>query len=80
MPTILRIEGYRFYFYSHEPYEPPHVHVDRGEGTAKVWLEALSLARSSGLKPKEIGRILELVREHRAMLLEAWHGYFGGSR
>jgi hypothetical protein len=80
MPTILRIEGYRFYFYSHEPNEPPHVHVDRGDGTAKVWLETLSLARSSGLKPKEIGRILELVRQNRAMLLEAWYGYFGDSR
>jgi hypothetical protein len=80
MPTILRIEGYRLYFYSHEPNEPPHVHVDRGDGTAKVWLEALSLARSSGLKPKEIGRILELVRQNRIMLLEAWYGYFGDSR
>ena len=28
MPTVLRIAGYRFYFYSHEPNEPPHVHVD----------------------------------------------------
>ncbi len=29
MPTILRIGPYRFYFYSHEPNEPPHVHIDR---------------------------------------------------
>lgn len=28
MPTILRIDGFRFYFYSHEPNEPPHVHID----------------------------------------------------
>nr|WP_242060339.1 DUF4160 domain-containing protein [Aerosakkonema funiforme] len=26
MPTVLRIGAYRFYFYSHEPNEPPHVH------------------------------------------------------
>ncbi|CAN5423976.1 hypothetical protein BH10PSE12_BH10PSE12_29090 [soil metagenome] len=25
MPTIFRLDGYRFYFYSHEPNEPPHV-------------------------------------------------------
>jgi hypothetical protein len=30
MPTIFRLDGYRFYFYSHEPNEPPHVHVDKG--------------------------------------------------
>ncbi len=30
MPAIFRLDGYRFYFYSHEPDEPPHVHVDKG--------------------------------------------------
>ena len=36
MPTILRLEGYRFFFYSNEgsPREPPHVHVERGDGDA----------------------------------------------
>ena len=29
MPTILTSGPYRIYFYSHEPNEPPHVHVDR---------------------------------------------------
>ena len=29
MPTIHRQNGFRFYFYSHEPNEPPHVHVDK---------------------------------------------------
>jgi hypothetical protein len=33
MPTVLRIEGFRFYFYSHEPNEPPHVHIDRGNSS-----------------------------------------------
>jgi hypothetical protein len=34
MPTILRVDGLRFYFYSHEPNEPAHVHVDRGGASA----------------------------------------------
>jgi hypothetical protein len=42
VPTVLRIDGYRFYFYSHEPNEPPHVHVDRAEYTAKIWLEEVA--------------------------------------
>lgn len=29
LPTVLRVGPYRFYFYSHEPNEPPHVHIDR---------------------------------------------------
>jgi len=31
MPTILRIGPYRFYFFSHEPNKPPHVHVELRE-------------------------------------------------
>jgi Domain of unknown function (DUF4160) len=30
MPTILRINGYRFFFYSNENDEPAHVHVEKG--------------------------------------------------
>ncbi|WP_156680120.1 DUF4160 domain-containing protein [Sphingomonas profundi] len=77
MPTVLRIGAFRFYFYSHEPNEPPHVHVDRGEATIKIWLEPIEVARSRGLRAHEIGGIVLLVTEHRALLLEAWHEHFG---
>ena len=77
MPTVLRVAGYRFHFYSHEPNEPPHVHVDRAEFSAKLWLDPVALARNEGYRTKELGVILGHVREHRLMLLEAWHGYFG---
>jgi len=49
MPTILRSGPYRLYFYSHEPNEPPHVHVDRDDLSAKFWLDPVTLARNSGL-------------------------------
>ena len=39
MPVVLRVGPYRFYFYSHEPKEPPHVHVDREDRSAKFWLD-----------------------------------------
>ncbi|MEO5493123.1 MAG: DUF4160 domain-containing protein [Sphingomonas sp.] len=47
MPTVLRLNGYRFYFYSHEPNEPPHVHVDKGGATLKAWLDPVALARAA---------------------------------
>ena len=76
MPVVFRSHGFSFYFFSHEPGEPPHVHVDRGGGGAKVWLENVAFARYSGFKPKELSQILTLVRENRTILLEKWHGYF----
>ena len=38
MPTVLRWNGYRFYFFSNEGSEPPHIHVDKAGHTAKYWL------------------------------------------
>ncbi|MGL5839926.1 MAG: DUF4160 domain-containing protein [Sphingorhabdus sp.] len=77
MPTLLRLNGFRFYFYSHEPGEPPHVHVDKGEATIKVWLEPVEVAKSRGFRAHEIGGILTMVLEHQAVFLEKWHEYFG---
>jgi hypothetical protein len=76
MPTILRINGYRFYFYSHEPNEPPHVHVDKAGASLKAWLEPVALARNIGFRRHEINAILSLVATHNNQLLEAWHEYF----
>ena len=77
MPTVLRIAGYRFYFYSHEPNEPPHVHVDCAGASLKAWLQPVSLARNRGFRGREINAILAMTEEHRDALLEAWHEYFG---
>ena len=32
MPTLLQTEGFRFFFYSNERREPPHVHVEHFRG------------------------------------------------
>ena len=76
MPTLLRIGAFRFYFYSHEPNEPPHVHVDRGSATMKIWLDSLEVAKSRGFRAHEISGIVEMVSDHRQAFVEAWHGYF----
>ena len=76
VPTVMRIGAFRFYFFSHEPNEPPHIHVDRGEATIKVWLDPVEVARSRGLRAHEIGSAVALVAEHRSRLSEAWHEFF----
>ncbi|MBW4660257.1 MAG: DUF4160 domain-containing protein [Drouetiella hepatica Uher 2000/2452] len=79
MPTILRIGAYRFYFYSHEGSEPPHIHIDRDNNSAKFWLKSIQLARSNGFSPTELMTLTKLVNEHKKTLLEGWYGYFGSS-
>jgi hypothetical protein len=79
MPTVLRIGPYRFYFYSHEPNEPPHIHIDRDTSSAKFWLEPVSLASNIGFSAKELRKLQLIVQENQKNLLEAWYGYFGNS-
>ena len=54
MPTVLRIKGFRFFFYSNENDEPPHIHVENAENTAKIWLLPVEMANSYGFSGKEI--------------------------
>lgn len=76
MPTILRIGPYRFYFYSHEPNEPPHVHVDRGGYSAKFWVKKVSLAGNLGFSKKELNELHDLVNKYQKQFLDQWYGYF----
>ena len=77
VPTVLRVGPYRFYFYSHEPDEPPHAHVDRDAESAKFWLEPVRLARNFGFRAIEVGRIQRIVMQNRTALLEDWREFFG---
>jgi len=77
MPTVLRSRPYRLYFYSHEPNEPPHIHIDHGEQSSKFWLKPVTLARNLGFSPKELRDLEKIVFENEQRLLEAWHEYFG---
>jgi hypothetical protein len=76
MPTVLRDGPYRIYFYSHEPNEPPHVHVDRDSLSAKFWLSPVSLARNLGFGARELRQVERIVRDNQTKLMEAWNGYF----
>jgi hypothetical protein len=80
MPTVLRQGPYRFYWFSHEPGEPPHVHVDRDECSAKLWLRPVGLARNLGFPAAELRRIRMIVEANQSALLEAWNGHFGSQR
>lgn len=77
MPTILREGPYRLFWYSHELGEPPHVHIDRDECSAKFWLQPVGLARNLGYPAHELRTIRNIVESHQDKLLEAWNGYFG---
>jgi hypothetical protein len=77
MPTALRLGPYRIYFYSHEPNEPPHVHIDRDELSCKFWLNPVALAHNFGFGAKQLREIEKIITENQKNLMEAWYDYFG---
>lgn len=76
MPTVLRSGPYRFFFYSGDRDEPPHVHVERESNRAKFWLDPVRLAESGGFSRAEIRRVEALVRDNANQLRRAWDEHF----
>ena len=76
MPTIFRWRGYKFFFYSKEIGEPPHVHIIKSGKQAKFWLNKVKCAKSVGFKAHELNLLARKVEEQREQFLEAWNGFF----
>lgn len=64
---------YRFFFWSRENNEPPHVHVQRERVEAKFWLEPVELAENWGFARHELNVVSRLVEQYRDQILEKWH-------
>jgi hypothetical protein len=75
MPTI-RIERYKFRFYSSDVGEPPHIHVIDGDMVAKIWLQPVSTEYNHGYNRAQLNYILKLTRENQIRLLANWNEYF----
>jgi hypothetical protein len=79
MPTILRGGGFRFFFFSNENEEPPHIHVERAEAVAKFWLQPdVELAWAIRFRGRDLTRVRKLVEEHQKYCLEKWDEHFEG--
>jgi uncharacterized protein DUF4160 len=77
VPTVLRERGFRFFFWSNERNEPPHVHVESGDGYAKFWLSPVVLVESGGYNGGELRDLLRIVMQHQETMRKAWNDHFG---
>jgi hypothetical protein len=77
MPTVLRVAGFRFFFFSKENEEPPHVHVERAESVAKFWLvPEVTLAWAVRFNQRDRTRLHRLVEEYQDYFQERWNEHF----
>ena len=65
MPTLFELFGIRFYFYSEE-HLPIHVHIQNGDGRAKVNVyPEIEVVSSNGIKPKDIRKALVIIEAYQ---------------
>ena len=76
MPTVLRIMGFRFFFYSEEGNEPPHIHVEKGDARGKYWTDPIEMAYMKGFTRQDIRRAEKIIGEYRGLINDTWHEYF----
>ena len=75
MPTVLFVFGLRFYFYSDE-HLPIHIHVKSGDGKAKINVNTLEIMENSGIKPSDLKKAIDLVRQYQDDIVKSWNEYF----
>lgn len=76
MPTILRKLGFRFFFYSDEGNEPPHVHVEKGSGRGKYWIEPVKKCYMKNFTKQEEKKVGDIVHEEQDNFKRKWYEYF----
>ena len=78
MPTILYLFGLRFYFYS-EDHLPMHVHVKNGDGKAKIIIETAEVDSNTGIKPADLKKAVDAVKQYKDDMIKAWNERFDES-
>lgn len=73
MPVVLRVKGYKFWFYQADLTEPPHVHVAKDGKEAKYWLQPIDLARAGRFKSVDHNEISKIIRQNIDFLLNVWN-------
>ena len=77
MPTVLKVKGYRFFFFSREELRQ-HIHIYCQNGEAKFWLKPqIELAKNYKLSRKQLNEIETIIEENYEKFANAWEEYFG---
>ncbi|MDD2724638.1 MAG: DUF4160 domain-containing protein [Methylovulum sp.] len=74
MPTLLTVDGFKFFFYANE-HEPKHIHVMKGGDFAKVELASMRVVQNC-MKPKDLKKALDIIADHKEEFARKWDDYF----
>ncbi len=71
MPAVLRRDGFEFVIYF-DDHNPPHVHVFKADGEAKIELDPVIVVGVWRMKRKDVRNAKSITIENHAYLLDRW--------
>jgi hypothetical protein len=79
MPTILLLNGWRFYFFANEGSEPIHIHCGKGDAKAKYWLDAeayeITEAHCEQMSPADKRNVRKIIFDHFDYFIDQWNSF-----
>ena len=62
MPVVLRVHGYKFFFYEADvANEPPHVHVTKDGNEAKFWIDPVRVGWEGKFRKSDLREIERII-------------------
>lgn len=53
-----------------------HVHVENGDGNAKISIETAIVLKNSGIKTPDLKKAVDAVIQYKEDLIQAWQEHF----
>jgi hypothetical protein len=79
MPTILYIDGWRFFFYANERNEPIHIHAQKAEKECKYWLDVNEFdvfeAFSFNMNNRDKRIVKKIIFEYFELIEKEWNTF-----
>jgi hypothetical protein len=83
LPSLLKVGGYRIFFWSNENDEPLHVHVSKGKpspNATKIWLTSKGrciVANNNGkISKTDLLELMEIISVHFFVICNEWKNHF----
>jgi formylmethanofuran dehydrogenase subunit A len=79
MPTVLFINGWRFFFYANERDEPIHIHCRKAEKECKYWLDSENFdvkeAYTFKMNNKDKRQVKKMIFEYFEYIENEWNQF-----
>ena len=79
MPTVLFINGWRFFFYANERDEPIHIHCRKAEKECKYWLDPENFdvkeAYTFNMNNKDKRQVKKMIFEYFETIESEWNQF-----